>query len=129
LYWKTYFCEICKFKLPRKLLIGPKEIELIGPSRPKNEPYLILESMATEDSYNIQSIYTLKFNNYNHKQYTLRLGRKDCEIKIPHTSISRLHATIVFSKGEFRLFDKNSKYGTLLKLKKPLKITHQKQGL
>ncbi len=85
--------------------------------------------MVTEDSYNIQSIYTLKFNNYNNKHYTLRLGRKDCEIKIPHTSISRLHATIVYSKGEFRLFDNNSKYGTLLKLKKPLKITHQKQGL
>ena len=111
------------------MLIGPKEIELIEPHRPKNEPYLILESMKTEDSYNIQSVYILKFNNYNHKRYTLRLGRKNCEIKIPHSSISRVHATMKYDKGEFRLFDNNSKYGTLLMLKKPLKISHQKTGI
>ena len=59
------------------------------------------------------------------------MGRRDCEIKIPHTSISRLHAKIVFDKNkqDFRLYDMNSKYGTLLMLKKGLKITHQKTGI
>ena len=37
-------------------------------------------------------------------------------------SISRCHATIRFSKGQFLLQDNNSKFGTLVAMKKPRQL-------
>jgi predicted component of type VI protein secretion system len=51
---------------------------------------------------------------------TLKLGRgHESDVRIADVSISRCHATIRFSNGSFLLEDNNSKFGTLIALKKP----------
>jgi len=50
----------------------------------------------------------------------LKLGRgHESDIRIADVSISRCHATVRFQKGQFILEDHNSKFGTLVALRKP----------
>jgi predicted component of type VI protein secretion system len=50
----------------------------------------------------------------------LKLGRgHESDVRIADVSISRCHATIRFHRGQFLLEDNNSKFGTLVALKKP----------
>jgi predicted component of type VI protein secretion system len=50
----------------------------------------------------------------------LKLGRgHESDVRIADVSISRCHATIRYSNGSFLLEDNNSKFGTLVAMKKP----------
>merc|ERR1712064_193242 len=50
----------------------------------------------------------------------LKLGRgHESDVRIADVSISRCHATIRFHRGQFVLEDHNSKFGTLVAMKKP----------
>jgi len=50
----------------------------------------------------------------------LKLGRgHESDVRIADVSISRCHATIRFLRGQFVLEDHNSKFGTLIAMKKP----------
>lgn len=50
----------------------------------------------------------------------LKLGRgHDSDVRIADVSISRCHAMIRFNQGNFVLEDNDSKFGTLVALKKP----------
>jgi len=50
----------------------------------------------------------------------LKLGRgHNSDVRIADVSISRCHATVHFHKGKFILEDNNSKFGTLVAMKKP----------
>lgn len=44
-------------------------------------------------------------------------------------SVSRFHAYIKYQNGGFYLFDKNSKFGTLVQLREPLEIHKEKIGI
>ena len=48
---------------------------------------------------------------------------------ISDISVSRYHAFIKFQNGRFSLFDKNSKFGTLVQLKEPLEVQKDKIGI
>eukprot|EP00435_Cladocopium_sp_Y103_P058940 s528_g20.t3 len=55
----------------------------------------------------------------------LKLGRgHESNVRIADVSISRLHATIRYQKGSFVLEDHNSKFGTLVAMKKPRQLDH-----
>ena len=43
-------------------------------------------------------------------------------MRVPDISVSRYHATIEFKDGSFYLRDNQSKFGTLIMLRKPLVI-------
>lgn len=46
----------------------------------------------------------------------------ESDVRIPDVSISRYHATIRFVEGHFQLEDHNSKFGTLVSLRKAFPI-------
>jgi pSer/pThr/pTyr-binding forkhead associated (FHA) protein len=51
----------------------------------------------------------------------IRIGRgHDTEIRISDISVSRLHATIRQNRTGFYIDDNDSKFGTLLQIKKPI---------
>jgi predicted component of type VI protein secretion system len=51
------------------------------------------------------------------------LGRgHESDVRIADVSISRCHATISFVRGQFVLEDNNSKFGTLVAMKKPRQL-------
>ena len=61
-------------------------------------------------------------------EFTVTLGRsEDCDVRINDSSISYRHALLRFdySIQEFVLQDDYSKYGTLLLIQRPLKLSHQ----
>jgi hypothetical protein len=47
-------------------------------------------------------------------------------MRIPDISVSRIHAFIKYTQGKFILSDNRSKFGSLVKLQKPLMITDQR---
>lgn len=54
----------------------------------------------------------------------LKLGRgHESDVRISDVSISRCHAMVRFENGQFLLRDNNSKFGTLVALKKPRQLT------
>lgn len=44
-------------------------------------------------------------------------------------SVSRLHAIIKYEKDQFRIFDNNSKFGTLVLMKEPFVLSSDKIGV
>ena len=61
-------------------------------------------------------------------EFTVTLGRSDdCDVRINDSSISYKHALLRFDYTiqEFVLQDDYSKYGTLLLIQRPLKLSHQ----
>ena len=60
-------------------------------------------------------------------EFTVTLGRsEDCDVRINDSSISYRHALLRFDYTiqEFVLQDDYSKYGTLLLIQRPLKLSH-----
>ena len=53
----------------------------------------------------------------------MNIGRgQNCELNISDISVSRMHSFINFEKNHFYLFDLNSKFGTLVELKKDMEV-------
>merc|ERR1719203_2065771 len=57
----------------------------------------------------------------------LMLGRgHESDVRIADVSISRCHSTIRFQQGQFLLQDNDSKFGTLVAMKRPRQIEASK---
>ena len=112
--WKSLECELCKFKYSNTISINDKIIDLIVIKKPENN-YIVLESFNDEQ----RILNVMSFEEKN----TLKIGRgNDNDMRIPDISISRNHAMIKFKNSGFYLEDLNSKFGTLIKLKKALRL-------
>jgi len=113
--WKTLECELCKMKYPDKLCVKGVNYDLLGFEKPDSN-YIILESLS-KDRSNLRTIHVITMQNKNN----IRLGRgHDSDIRITDISVSRNHATIRNSKIGLILEDNESKFGTLVQIKKPI---------
>lgn len=66
----------------------------------------------------------------NISEQGISIGRgHQCEIRINDISVSRQHAQIILRDGQFRILDKGSKFGTLIKLTSSVPIDNQKRSL
>jgi len=73
-------------------------------------PYIILESDLRSRNSRV-GVYIIGMT----PDSSLRIGRgHDSDIRIPDISVSRFHASIHFSNGNFYLEDNISKFGTLI---------------
>merc|ERR1740139_932581 len=84
---------------------------------PKTQPpFIVLENMVRDS----QQHATRGLHVISLAEKVLKLGRgHESDVRIADVSISRCHATIRFCQGQFILEDNNSKFGTLVALKKP----------
>lgn len=83
--------------------------------KPLNGDYMILETINTgkEMTRSIHVLIPSRFGDI------FKLGRgHDTDIKVTDISVSRLHATITFTKKGFYIKDNRSKFGTLIQLQK-----------
>lgn len=115
---KKFECEICKENLPDALLINNKLINLFTYKKPKND-YLIWESiplnLTPEELNDAKYFYIIKFD---HKT-TITVGRSNnSDIKMSDPSISRNHSVMILDSNKFYLQDLNSKFGTMIELKR-----------
>eukprot|EP00929_Paragymnodinium_shiwhaense_P070569 TRINITY_DN35734_c0_g1_i1.p1 TRINITY_DN35734_c0_g1~~TRINITY_DN35734_c0_g1_i1.p1 ORF type:complete len:387 (-),score=59.29 TRINITY_DN35734_c0_g1_i1:323-1402(-) len=102
-------CELCKAPYP--LSIGDQPLVELPPIA---SPFVALDINDRRHS-------ALHFLSLNGEQ-PQGIGRTNsCAVRIYEASISRCHATIRCSQdGEFVLADNNSKFGTLLAVRKPV---------
>lgn len=123
-------CELCKAVYPQlvqTLERASEAEESLTPLVPLPEtkaPYIVLENMmrssSSEGGVNgaeTRGVYVISLAG----KKNLRLGRgHESDVRIADVSISRWHATVAFTEdGEFLLEDHNSKFGTLVAMRKP----------
>ena len=116
--WKTMSCDLCKKPYPHKFCIAGNIVELVEIPKP-TEKYIVLESLCKDKNSN-KGIHILSF----HSKKLIRLGRgHDCELRVSDISVSRIHAQITMHDDSFYLEDHNSKFGTLIQVKRPVVLS------
>jgi hypothetical protein len=128
-YWKKLNCEVCKVPLPDLVQVNKELLELIPIYRPET-PYILLERVfydktkETGDNSKMMILLSVSADNQ------IKLGRgHECDLRENDISVSRLHAFIKYENGQFIVFDNNSKFGTLVLLRKNYKIEKKKIAL
>lgn len=69
----------------------------------------VLFVFSTHDSQNRWETISLKDRN----EITIGSGR-NCDIVLPHISVSKLHARIIYQRGHFYIYDNNSANGVIV---------------
>jgi translation elongation factor P/translation initiation factor 5A len=129
-YWKKLNCEVCKVSHPDLVEIEGQKLELVPISRPEN-PYILVERVFYDKSKtggdNSKTMILLSLTGEDQQ---IKLGRgHECDLRENDISVSRLHAFIKYQDGQFVVFDNNSKFGTLVLLRKDFKIEKKKIAL
>jgi len=85
-------------------------------------PFVVLENMVRDSQqHTSRGLHVISL-----AEKVLKLGRgHESDVRIADVSISRCHATISFVRGQFILEDNNSKFGTLVAMKKPRQLDPQ----
>lgn len=116
-------CEICLSPFPVMIKTGDHIHDLITINRPKG-PYIIFRQLFDDQTTHKYSIIMPD------ERSPITIGRSGkCEMQVNNISISRVHSEIQLINGKFRIFDTNSKFGTLILCKKDIVIGERKQGL
>jgi hypothetical protein len=124
---KSFNCEICRTPYPFKFKLNgiEKPFELIDLDKPQGVDYIILESLnQMKENCNIKSIHVIQLGTDE-----LIIGRgHESDVRINDISVSRNHAKLKYNPtdGTILLRDLKSKFGTLILVKKPLKIKEKK---
>ncbi|EUD67740.1 hypothetical protein C922_01929 [Plasmodium inui San Antonio 1] len=112
---KDICCELCKTKYPKSIKQNDELVQLVKIPNLKT-PLIVLDNIIGQTS---KGVHLISFADKKH----LKLGRgHESDVRIPDVSISRYHATIKYEKGLFKLEDHNSKFGTLVALRKAREI-------
>lgn len=115
-FFRPLPCELCKTVYPTYVACGGERVPLVEVPR-TTPPFIVLENMVRDSQQHASRglhVISLADNKL------LKLGRgHESDVRIADVSISRLHATIRFHRGNFVLEDHNSKFGTLVAMKKP----------
>jgi len=125
-YWKHLSCEVCKTSLPDLIQFDDKKVQLVPTCRP-NTPYMLLERIFYDKSKGVDNSKMLILLSISHDNHQIRLGRgHDCDLRENDISVSRLHAFIKYKDSKFVIVDNNSKFGTLILLRKHFEIEKRK---
>lgn len=127
--FKSMICEVCREPIPHSVIIHGQETEILAIERPLEQkiPYLILQN---DENKEIKGLYIIYGKTIDGAVNECTMGRGTTNsIEINDISVSRNHAMIVFQDGKFRLFDKNSKFGTLVEVRDPIELSMHKTVL
>lgn len=114
-FYRPLACELCKAVYPTYVGTGQECQPLV--EVPKTQPpFIVLENMVRDSQQHAsRGLHVISL-----AEKVLKLGRgHESGVRIADVSISRCHAMIRFHHGHFVLEDNNSKFGTLVALKKP----------
>ena len=128
---KSYYinginCKNCNFIYPLKFKISEKIYDLIDIKKPSGN-FLILLSIETKIYYGYMKL--IHVVELNEQEITITIGRESTNDVInPDPSISRQHAIIKYNQKNGKVLLKNlsKKYGTLVLIKKSLKLNENK---
>ncbi|CAI2383518.1 unnamed protein product [Moneuplotes crassus] len=118
----TTKCELCQYDFPMRMKKGQEIIELLSYYKPKAPNYFVLEALMPEEVFedNIKVYHTFEFK----EKTKISLGRKkETTCKISDLSVSKFQCNFhLIEDSKIFVEDTNSKYGTLVLMKKPIKI-------
>jgi hypothetical protein len=110
-------CELCKELYPAYCRSAERGREPLVEVPKTNGPFVVLESMMRDTQQILgRGLHVLSLADG--KRVTMGRGH-DNDVRVQDVSTSRCHAMIRFSDGKFILEDNNSKFGTLVSMKKP----------
>jgi len=111
--WKSLKCELCHKIFPDIFVYKTKLIQLIDHER--LHPNSILMESLPREGQSEKKMYLITVRPSN----IIKIGRgHEVDVRINDISISRFHASLTQSDGNFYLHDNSSKFGTLALLKK-----------
>ncbi|EZG89040.1 putative zinc finger/FHA domain protein [Gregarina niphandrodes] len=106
-------CELCKATFPSFVTSKGERLPVVKIPQLQS-PFIVLENMVgpVNKGVHLCSLAQKK---------ECKLGRgHESDVRIADVSISRWHATIKYSEGQFNLEDHSSKFGTLVALRRPV---------
>ena len=113
---------------PYQFKINEKIFNVLDIEPSKGSDYLLLKSIENKNYFNIMMlIHVIELN-----EEIIKIGRSyidaDNDVIIEDPSVSKEHAIIKYNKenGSLMLKNNKSKYGTLVLIKKSLKINEKK---
>lgn len=117
-FYRPLTCELCKAVYPTYVDDGKSRSPLVEVPQTQ-APFIVLENMVRDpQQHTTRGLHVISLADK-----VLKLGRgHESDVRIADVSISRCHATICFQNGHFLLQDNNSKFGTLVAMKKPRMI-------
>ncbi|CAE7461058.1 clpC [Symbiodinium pilosum] len=116
-FYRPLTCELCKSVYPTYIHTNSgQERQPLVEVPFTQPPFIVLENMVRDSQqHTSRGLHVISL-----AEKELKLGRgHESDVRIADVSISRTHATIRFSKGQFLLQDSSSKFGTLVAMKKP----------
>lgn len=116
-FYRPLACELCKAVYPTYINTGNDRLREPLVEVPHTQPpFIVLENMVRDSQQHAaRGLHVISLTDK-----VLKLGRgHESDVRIADVSISRCHATIRFQRGHFILEDNNSKFGTLVAMKKP----------
>lgn len=122
LEFRRQYCEICNYGLPSIVKYKGVDYEVVSFEINEETPHFVVERY-NPDVPIIPTITVISLKNGEQVQ----IGRGDlCYMYTSDTVISNNHALFKFEDGEFKIFDTDSTYGTLIKLTHDVPITYDK---
>jgi hypothetical protein len=116
-YFRALPCELCRTPYPAYCRSEERGREPLVEVPRCEGPFVVLENMMRDTQQHVgRGLHVLSLADG--KRVTMGRGH-DNNVCIADVSTSRCHATIRFSEGNFILEDNNSKFGTLVSMKKP----------
>jgi hypothetical protein len=115
-FYRSQCCELCKTEYPTYVHVASDQVPLV--EVPHTEPpFIVLENMVRDSQqHSGRGLHVISLA----ENKLLKLGRgHESDVRIADVSISRCHATIRFHNNGFVLEDHQSKFGTLVAMKKP----------
>ena len=120
--WKTLDCELCKKSFPSRIIIQGRVVDLLDIPKPESQ-YIILEGLC-KDKNSPKSLHVVSMNGKS----VIKMGRgHESELRVSDISVSRCHASLKLHNGNFYLDDENSKFGTLIQVKRPISLEMMEQ--
>ncbi|KAK2197431.1 bifunctional Forkhead-associated (FHA) domain/Zinc finger [Babesia duncani] len=108
-------CELCKARFPCYIRYNDEVIQIVKFPQ-MMAPFVVLENCTP---HVVRGVHLLSLHNVK----DLKLGRgHESDVRIPDVSISRFHATLCYNDGIFYIVDHDSKFGTLVAMRRPRTI-------
>jgi hypothetical protein len=123
--WKNLDCELCKKAFPSIVEYEGSRYYTLELPRTEAEAYIIFEVLS-KDSTQVRGLH---FINLSMKP-SIKLGRgHESDVRIADISVSRCHANLTLEKGAVYISDNDSKFGTLVQLKRKFPLSGDLNGV
>jgi hypothetical protein len=120
IFVKPMDCDLCKKAYPSHVCFNGERRQLVEVPQPDG-PFVVLEKLAKSKSGNSGAGILVAAVT---EDKPLTFGRShDVGFRVDDISISRFHAQISFREGKFFLEDNNSRFGTLVCMRRPYELS------